>query len=48
MIERFLYGPPELFWVVCQAVTELAAGGNLDLARVDEGDDVVRDDDSTQ
>ena len=48
MIERSFYRPPELSRAVCLAVTDLAAGGNLDLVRVDEGDDVVRDDDSTQ
>ena len=48
MIERFLYRPPELFWVVCQAVTDLTAGGNLGLVRVDEGVGVAGDDDFTQ
>ena len=48
MIERSFYRPPELSRAVCLAVTDLTAGGNLGLVRVDEGDDVVRDDDSTQ
>ena len=43
MIERSFYRPPELSRAVCLAVTELAAGGNLGLVRVDEGDGVVRD-----
>ena len=43
MIERSFYRPPELSRAVCLAVTELAAGGNLDLVRVDEDDGVVRD-----
>ena len=43
MIERSFYRPPELSRAVCLAVTDLAAGGNLDLVRVDEGDGVVRD-----
>ena len=43
MIERSFYRPPELSRAVCLAVTDLAAGGNLDLVRVDEDDGVVRD-----
>ena len=48
MIERSFYRPPELSRAVCLAVTDLAAGGNLDLVRVDEGDGVVRDDNFTR
>ena len=34
--------------VVCLVNAELAVPGNLDLVRVDEGDGVVRDDNSTR
>ena len=43
MIERSFYRSPEPYRAVCLAVTDLAAGGNLGLVRVDEDDGVVRD-----